>query len=544
MSAIRWDRLDPATIEHAIQMLLVDLYDGARPIDGRGGDGGRDVRWDSTDGLVIFEIKSFAVRLTKTQRREVERSLAQAINHSPACWVLVLPLDHSPAEETWFDDLQRDHPDVKLVWRGLQWLNGHLGTREHLRRFVEGESYELLTLAQQFGMEQAVITTVDDLVERVARLRDRGQALTPHRLDFATTADGVMLNLTSQLPTDQLDPDSLDELFTFPADDPSATAVRQQLTDVLDYGGDITVDGRYLRPDADLRASSIGELFQLSGPTGQLQITTRTVMTGPPPTYQLVLVAATGTVKHRLGMFPQQPPTIGRRGLRVTVGDPAALFTAVLQADRPELGGAVRAHLTGRAAGKYPYAISGAYEVFRQAESTDRLELRVNDRRLGSPFVVTEARMVDLIASARHAADIIAALERVQAHTGQQFPIPDEIPPDEAADLLDAVRLLDGEEIRTDKNAVLLTVRSDRLADFVAMHETLPPGGMLMEPANYIVYCGGRTLDLGNVTIRAPRLSLANLPELRAAVGGTDDAVARYVCTDDEGIYAGRPANT
>ncbi|GGM22906.1 hypothetical protein ACFFX1_10845 [Dactylosporangium sucinum] len=97
MSAIQWGRLDPATIERAIKALLLQLHPGARPIDGSGGDGGRDVRWDSPDGLVIFEIKSFAgERLSKGKRRQIEQSLTQAATHHPIRWVLVLPTRPHP----------------------------------------------------------------------------------------------------------------------------------------------------------------------------------------------------------------------------------------------------------------------------------------------------------------------------------------------------------------------------------------------------------------------------------------------------------------
>ena len=119
MSALQWARFGSAAIEAAIKMLLLELYPGARPIDGSGGDGGRDVRWDGPDGLAIFEIKSFnEQRLSKGQRRQIERSLAQAAAHHPVCWVLVLPTDHSPAEEEWFDQLNTDHPNIRLEWRG------------------------------------------------------------------------------------------------------------------------------------------------------------------------------------------------------------------------------------------------------------------------------------------------------------------------------------------------------------------------------------------------------------------------------------------
>lgn len=54
-------------------MLVRELYPRAQGIDGRGGDGGRDIVWSSPDGLVIFEVKSHTDRLTRGQKNEIER---------------------------------------------------------------------------------------------------------------------------------------------------------------------------------------------------------------------------------------------------------------------------------------------------------------------------------------------------------------------------------------------------------------------------------------------------------------------------------------
>jgi hypothetical protein len=193
MTGITWHRVDPGTIEQAIKLLLLDLYPGVRPIDGRGGDGGRDIRWDSPDGLVIFEIKSFSgERLRPAQRREIQRSLIRAHQQSPTRWILVVPLDHSPAEERWFDSLAQQFPAMRLEWWGLSWLDLQFGKREYLRRLVEGEAYELLALAREFKQEHLVLTSPHQATTRMQQLTDRAQALSARwRLDFYTSPSGV-----------------------------------------------------------------------------------------------------------------------------------------------------------------------------------------------------------------------------------------------------------------------------------------------------------------------------------------------------------------
>src|SRR6266508_3537753 len=203
MSTIRWEGLDPDTIEQAIKALIIEKYPEARPIDGRGGDRGRDVRWDSPDGLVIVEIKSFSTRLTPARRREIERSLAQAAKHKPTRWELVLPLDHSPSEETWFDNLRAKYPTFELVWRGVTWLNLAFSTREHLRRLVEDESYELLQRAREFDREREVPATVADVISRMTTLTERSGELSPYwRTDYFTTRNGIGLVYSERHPGD------------------------------------------------------------------------------------------------------------------------------------------------------------------------------------------------------------------------------------------------------------------------------------------------------------------------------------------------------
>jgi hypothetical protein len=164
---IRWEALDPAKTERAAKLLIRRLHPTAQGIDGAGGDDGRDIRWDGPDGLVIFEVKSYSDRLTTAQTRKIKGSLTNAAAHSPVRWVLVMPLDPSPAEESCFDGLRREHPEITLEWRGRDWLDGQFAQHADLRRYVEGSDYDLLERARELGFEQAALANgATDLVAR------------------------------------------------------------------------------------------------------------------------------------------------------------------------------------------------------------------------------------------------------------------------------------------------------------------------------------------------------------------------------------------
>ena len=76
--SIRWEDLGAQKFEEMVSVLLSRLYSDSQRIDGKGGDGGRDVQIVCPgDGSVIdaFELKSFTGRMGDVQRPQVKRSL-------------------------------------------------------------------------------------------------------------------------------------------------------------------------------------------------------------------------------------------------------------------------------------------------------------------------------------------------------------------------------------------------------------------------------------------------------------------------------------
>ena len=369
MSFIRWSGLDPATVERAIKSLILELHPGARPIDGAGCDGGRDVRWDAAEGLVIFEIKSYADRLKPTQKSKIKKSLGNAAAHCPIRWVLVLPLDHSPSEERWFDELQRDHPDITLDWLGSSWLDLEFGKREHLRRMVEGDGYELLRRSHEFEKEQAVLAGgMVDVVARLTGLRSRANELSLYWVaDIALDAGRLQIKYRERYPgAAQLDPVIPLPVFLFPPEEPEAVEAERLLNDFYDYGGDVEVDGKYV---ADFRVDVSPESWELfalftEGPTVSLRLTSQSQVPDDPPTLQLVAADATGRPKFRLPLRTD-PPTEGERGIRVHGHEATGRIQVTLTMDKPELGGAHQVDIAFKGiAGELPYAVRPAFDIF------------------------------------------------------------------------------------------------------------------------------------------------------------------------------------
>ena len=105
MSRIPWVQVPEPTVEQMIAVLLSNMHQGdAARIDGRGGDGGRDVQIRTQESIRTFEIKSFTGRMTPSRRSKVQASLERAATLAPIDWTLLVPIG-----DIWGDNL---NPEV------------------------------------------------------------------------------------------------------------------------------------------------------------------------------------------------------------------------------------------------------------------------------------------------------------------------------------------------------------------------------------------------------------------------------------------------
>ena len=388
--------------------------------------------------------------------------------------------------------------------------------------------------AQQVAADQALRSPAEVLA-RVRMLTERVQAFSDSwRQDITTTPDGIGLLFTPKTP----DPDesSLPPLFDLSAADAEAVEVERGLSEVRDYGGSVVVEGRYLVPSAGDGIPSIAEVLGLTGPDDQILIAAVGTQLDPATTFHLALVTTSGAVRDRL---PLQADAVasGQRGARMILRDGAGLFTACLQAEHPDHGGSITTHLTSESlAGRHPYQVLGALQLFRQADATDRLEVRLNDRPLGSPVDVDAEQMGQILLALRYDGHLIAALDRIQTHTGQRFPIPDQISAAERADLLLASRLLDGQAITLTDDVLTLTIEPHAIDAFLQNQREGLHGELTVLGAKYSITCGDHRMELGPVEVRAPQVTLISAGERRTAAGTDASMKVRYRCLPDNKI--------
>ena len=181
--SIRWEDLGRQKFEDMVSVLLSRLHLDSQRIDGKGGDGGRDVQIvHAGDDLIAdaFELKSFTGRMGPGQRKQVKNSLDRAAGLGPARWTLVVPIDPTPRELDWFHRMGENY-GFPREWRGKTWLDEKMALFPDIRRYyVEGAKDEVYRLLLELREEQARVTDVHDAMGRLRTLYERLNEIDPH----------------------------------------------------------------------------------------------------------------------------------------------------------------------------------------------------------------------------------------------------------------------------------------------------------------------------------------------------------------------------
>ncbi|MFI2709085.1 hypothetical protein ACH495_02990 [Micromonospora sp. NPDC018662] len=536
---IRWqDHRD--RVERAVKLLIRDLHPTAQGIDGSGGDDGRDIRWDSPDGLVIFEVKSYTDRLGASQKRGIKHSLKRAAKHKPARWALVMPLEPTPSEEKWFDGLRAEFPEIQLEWRGRDWLDNEFAKREDLIRYVEGPLYVLGQRARELGHEQAVMANgLQDAIKRLGVFSTRLDELSPFwRADVATGPDGYTIRYSAKRPdAATLDPISITPVFSFRTDDPEAKAVARRLKRVLEYGGNIAVPGDYIE-DFNIQASEeTKRAFGWDQPavTSKLEIQSIEDNQGLPLPCAVEVRTADGESLASL-LIQLSSRVRGSRGITVSGQDPSGMLTVRFLMDTAEesSSGTFDFEISSPV-GRFPYAVRPVAELIRALTPGNRVEFRMGHAVFG--FCDLNE---DVFPEDQPMARLIIALDELQKSLQQQFPVPEGLGAKDLRELEMLVTLVRDDQAQWPYHALKMQFRRDRLKDFLADPRFSGGGALLARFESFGMEFGGTRLDLGYIQFYAPKMRLVNRTELEASVGKPVDPEGLWECIEEEHIYIRR----
>lgn len=526
LTAVRWEELGSAKYEMMVSVLISRIYPRARRIDGSGGDGGRDVRVPVYGGHATYELKSFTGRMGSTQRAQVKRSLTRAATHNPVAWYLVVPIDHTPAELTWFEKLTRDYP-FPCDWLGRTWLDSEMALRPDIKRyFIDGADNEVVRKLTELAKEQAAFAGgVPDAMERLKALMASLNEIDPF-YTFALSVDPERITIIPRYVDAERDrPITVTTRF---ADTPEGQAAATAFEEALDYGTPATV----VLAEVDIDApAGLGHRYE----GAVLELLGSTHPTMPAPRAALRVLDHHGRPVVELPLASTQAPRVGRQGGEWLYQDQAGALTVTIRFNRTS----GQVNLTCRYStpdGILPgillptVRLMAALEPGRAVEivlnGTNTIRETINEPRPGGPAGFART---------------LASLDFVQRETGIYFPLPT-LSHEDINDIRQAEMLLRGQTVTGTWNTMTVRTTVGGLPARRASGLGEVPIAISQE-ADCSMSIAGHSVHIGRISQRLAQACLPDWPhipdddtevDLELIPGPDNSVVTRLLPTIDD----------
>lgn len=533
VAVLDWNELDPLRFERVVQMLVERAF-GATSIDGSGGDLAQDLRWDSPDGLVIFEVKSFKGTLTANQKKKVRASLLKAVGeHQPAKWVLITRSNPRTPELGWLQEQGRQ-VGVAVQWLGRGWLDIQIAGRDDLVAYVEGADSKLLRRAKQFDQERSALASGDDLTARIHALDKLGESLSPFwRWDISTSGGKVIQTLQSRRnDAADLDPITLTPTFAFPREDPDAMELAERLRSFLEDGGEgISVPGRLVQSwDVVTASDATARLLGCHDrPPDRIELVGIPDTSGLPVAVTIRRESPVGSSD--IQVFLKQRFT-GAQGMTLVGSDASDALDVRLVLRQLQQGTSDSLTISLRPPqGRLPHEVASAIAWMTGHSPDANLVLKVGPNTIAA-FDAGPTPTQDLVPLQR----LVSALIVLQDHLGELIPLPTELPAtEEVNELFQIARALRGEQVPQRYDGLNATVKPGKLRDFL---DALPAdAGAIYVTQTVELELSGRSFVISGLALWAPAIELANRQELEALSIDITEHTARFKALDDKGIF-------
>jgi hypothetical protein len=326
---IPWEQISSDQYEKLVSILLSQINSRTRRIDGSGGDGGRDVQFQATDGLHVFQLKGFTGRLDERRRRQVVRSLEKAATLGPVDWTLVVPIDPTPRELTWFEGL-RDSVPFGIEYLGRTWLDAQMASRPAIGRYVrEDAANEIARLAQVLNQERAVLAGgAPDALQRAGSVVDQLNAMDPfYRYEITLGESRRQVRISPRYAGAEDDRPITGEFrLRFPNDE-AGRAAADAFRRTIDYGTPVVVSKDYVE------RASLDAPMQLGGSWDRVELAI-----GPAVSEEVVrtLILACRTPEGSRAAdiaLDFRRESVGQRGSTWKGADPTGTLTVALTVD-------------------------------------------------------------------------------------------------------------------------------------------------------------------------------------------------------------------
>ncbi|MFE3290569.1 hypothetical protein [Rhodococcus sp. NPDC059234] len=164
MSRIPWTRYEGDDIEAVAAMCICRERPTARRIRPSRGDGGIDVYVPLGDDRVeVYQVKKFAENLTSSHRGQILKSYkgikdyAAKRGWSIQAWHLTMPLDPTPENDEWFEELTSNDP-FETTWKGLAAFdNWAADFRQVIDYYLDGGRSQLEQEMSRFAATASIL---------------------------------------------------------------------------------------------------------------------------------------------------------------------------------------------------------------------------------------------------------------------------------------------------------------------------------------------------------------------------------------------------
>jgi hypothetical protein len=510
------------------------------------GDGGVDVVEPADGGYHVYRIKKFAQRLTAGQKAQIKRSLDHVITDprldKPVVkWSLVMPLDPTSEDETWFRELVADAP-FPCEWLGrIFWdseaakfpyvIDYHL--RDGKARLVE----RVRTLGQLISDPEAPVRP-GDVASRVQALMSELNKTDPHyRYDMLLTSQpperssppGVVMSQTRG--SDESGYVTIDVIARYPQaieDRPVGGSLSMALVD-HEHGLDISEEFRsfleYGRafevPEGALQQVVVDAPGGLGGEFegGQAVIGPATIRTAAPDRLEIDVLAPGGEVIATITVQVDQA-TSGSRGLELVGHESEGAFSFETRIDIVGGGGRhapATWHLRqNHLAGLPAASVLPAARFLHNLCAPNRLRMRLMNgpaqtARAEQPLEPAGGPTDDL------ALRVTEGLAELQPHCAMPLLIPEAVTQEDMDAMDVAVRLLRGETLTRQHVEIETVVAPDRVQ---ALQQAIASGTPLAIASPLTVTVANVIIPLGMIMT-----SLSEVRLIQAVPAGADVAM-------------------
>jgi hypothetical protein len=463
---VRWATLDPRIYEQMVAVAISRLHPAAVRVDGSGGDAGRDVFLRDGNTVEIFELKSFTGRLERGRRAQVKRSLDRAREHHPRAWYLVVPIDPNPTELSWFDSLRFEYP-FTLTWLGLTWLEGQMAAMPEIARyFCADANAEVVDLLRELREEQAAVQDARVAAQRAERLQKRLNEIDPHYSYSLTVGPSAVAGrpppaiLAVRVGDTRID---IFERYVGAAEDRPITfsgrlhldranaQLSATIEEAVGFGAAVTIPPEIFRDitiDAPAGLGSSAESAVLTLSENEAALDSPLTLTATVIEHDIEVASLDFRFTHRRA---------GSRGGVFRGADHTGCISATLRLDiASQFNLSFRFHPP--ADSQLPGMLRAAVHWLRAFQPNRHLMVRLASA--DQPLAVVEltepfadwSRFTDVFA-------VVEALDDVQRRTSVYFPLPPDLSPEEANDILRAHRLFNCERVNFPWSEIRLTVR-------------------------------------------------------------------------------------